>query len=338
MSENAFITTVRASAARRCFTVAFPDAEDARVLKAALLLRDRGIASPVLVGEAAAIRKTAGDAGLDLAGVEIADPAASPFAEEFAGLLFEKRKAKGMTPEQAAGLVRQPLYFAGLMLDTDRVKVVVGGNVSSTGDVIRAAIHTVGVAPGISIVSSYFIMVLPDGRMLCFADCAVNPDPNEAQLADIAISSAKNFQAVTGLEPRVAMLSFSTFGNPPRQQALPVREATGELDRMRAADPKAVDFEYDGEMSAEVALDADLMRAMYPFCRLSDAANVLVMPGLHSANLTSQVMEKLGGGTVIGPLLVGLSKPAQIVPLGATVSDLVNTAALAAYDSIAAKR
>src|SRR5512142_2491661 len=137
MPENAFITTTRASAARRCFTVAFPDAEDTRVLKAAVLLRDQRIARPVLVGAAAAIRKAAGDAGLDLAGVEIVDPAGSPWSAEFAGLLFEKRKAKGLTLEQAAELVRQPLYFAGLMLETDRVKVVVGGNVSSTGDVIR---------------------------------------------------------------------------------------------------------------------------------------------------------------------------------------------------------
>ena len=136
-----------------------------------------------------------------------------------------------MTREQAADLVRQPLYFAGLMLDTDRVKVIVGGNVSSTGDVIRAAIYTVGVAPGISIVSSYFIMVLTDGRMLCFADCAVNPDPNEAQLADIAISSARNFQAVTGVEPRVAMLSFSTKGSATHPLVEKVQKATAIVQR-----------------------------------------------------------------------------------------------------------
>ena len=226
MSSNTFTQQIRTDAGARSFTVALPDAEDVRVLNAAVVLRDQKIAKPVLVGAEAAIRALAAGQRIDLTGVDIVDPAASPWAEEFTALLFEKRKAKGMTREQAAALVKQPLYFAGLMLETDRVKLVVGGNISSTGDVIRAAIYTVGVAPGISIVSSYFVMVLTDGRLLCFADCAVNPDPNESQLADIAISSARNFQAVTGLEPRVAMLSFSTKGSAEHALVEKVQKAT----------------------------------------------------------------------------------------------------------------
>jgi malate dehydrogenase (oxaloacetate-decarboxylating)(NADP+) len=175
------------------------------------------------------------------------------------------------------------------------------------------------------------------GRAVFVADTTVTELPTPRDMAETAVAAADLARRM-GHEPRVAMLSFSTFGNPVRHNALQVREAVTELDRMKSSGHDGVDFEYDGEMSAEVALDAELMHSMYPFCRLSDAANVLVMPGLHSANITSQVIKKLAGGTVIGPLLVGLSKPVQIVPLGATVGDLVNTAALAAHDALAAKR
>ncbi|MDQ1267334.1 MAG: phosphate acetyltransferase, partial [Bacteroidota bacterium] len=244
MSDSTFTSKIRDKAKALCLNVAFPDAEDIRTIKTAVVLRDEKIAKPMLIGNALNITKLAADNGIGLNGIEIIDPAVSEFKTEFTELLYEKRKAKKMTIEQAAELISQPLYFAGLLLETGRAKAVVGGNVSSTGDVIRAAIYTVGVADGISIVSSYFIMVLGE-RLLCFADCAVNPDPNDTQLADIAISSARNFRAVTGEEPKIAMLSFSTKGSASHPHIDKVISATNIVKE------KAPELMVDGEMQAD---------------------------------------------------------------------------------------
>ena len=169
-------------------------------------------------------------------------------------------------------------------------------------------------------------MMLARGRTVFIADTTVHELPDTKTLADIAIHSARTV-AHMGFTPRVALLSFSNFGNPPVSKAARIRDVVIELDR------RQVDFEYDGEMAADVALDPELM-ALYPFCRLTGPANILIMPALHSANIASKLLQQLGGGTVVGPLLIGLGSPVQIVPMNASVSDIFNIAAIAAYESI----
>lgn len=321
MAGKSFTENMREKASQLKLRVAFPDAEDIRTLKASVILKDNGIGIPVLVGNDEKIYTIANDNGISLDGVEVIDPIKSPNYNEFVSILFDKRKSKGLTIEQAKDAVKSPLYFAGLLLETNNVKVVVGGNVSSTGDVIRAAIHTVGVAPGISIVSSYFIMVFPD-KLLCYADCAVNPDPTDIQLADIAITSAKNFQAVTGEEPKIAMLSFSTKGSASHPHVDKVISAT------KFVKEKAPELLVDGEMQADAALIQSIGERKCKGSPVAGKANVLVFPDLDAGNIGYKLTERLAGAEAVGPIVQGLKKPYCDLSRGCSVDDMVNVAAI----------
>ncbi|MFC2130583.1 phosphate acetyltransferase [Bacteroidota bacterium] len=318
---NNFIDTIRTKAKAINKTVAFPDADDVRTLNASITLLNDKIAKPILVGNPEKIRKVAYDNNLDISSISIHNPENTELSNEFANLLYEKRKEKGMTLEQAKETIKNPLYFAGLLLETDRVKSVVGGNVSSTGNVMKAAIHTVGVAEGISIVSSFFVMVFPD-RLLCFADCAVNPDPTDAQLADIAITSARNFKAVAGEDPKVAMLSFSTNGSASHPVVEKVQNAT------KLVKEKAPEIPADGEMQLDAAIIPSIGEKKFPGSPVAGKANVLVFPDLNSGNIGYKLTERLAGAEAVGPIVQGLKKPFCDLSRGCSADDMINVAAI----------
>jgi phosphate acetyltransferase len=321
MTGKTFIPDIREKAKKKRVPVAFPDAEDVRTLKAALTLKDQKIAEPRLVGNPDAILKIAKENGLSLDGIPIVNPVTDGSRDELVNLLFEKRKSKGWTIEQSAEAARTSLYYVGLLLATGKVGAVVGGNISATGDIIRAAIHTVGTAPGISTVSSYFIMVFPE-RLLCFADCAVVPNPTDVQLADIAITSAKNFHAVTGEEPRVAMLSFSTKGSASHADVDKVVSAT------KIAKEKAPSLLLDGEMQADAALVASVGERKSKGSPVAGKANVLIFPDLDAGNIGYKLTERLAGAEAVGPIVQGLNKPYCDLSRGCSVDDMVNVASI----------
>lgn len=301
--------------------VAFPDADDIRTLECSIFLKNEKIAQPVLVGNPEKIVKVANDNNLNIEGITIYNPDDSNLTSEFTELLFNKRKSKGMSLEQAAETIKDPLYFAGLLLETNRVEVVVGGNVSSTGNVMRAAIHTVGVAEGISIVSSFFIMTFPD-KLYCYADCAVNPDPNPAQLCDIAISSATNFEAITGVSPKVAMLSFSTNGSAEHDLVEKVRLATSMLKE------KAPHIPSDGEMQFDAAIIPSIGKRKFPDSEVAGQANVLVFPDLNAGNIGYKITERLAGAEAVGPIVQGLKKPYCDLSRGCSTDDMITVSAI----------
>jgi phosphate acetyltransferase len=264
---------------------------------------------------------------LRAAGVEVTDPCTDPRREHFARYLHERRQAKGLTPEAAAAAVADPLYFSSLMVATGAADASVGGAVRTTADTVRAALHCIGPAPGLRTVSSAFIMVHQDtrwgdGGVMVFSDCAVLPDPNAEQLAEIAISAAATFQSIVGGEARVAMLSFSTKGSAASPLVDKVTAACAELERRK------VDFSFDGELQFDAALLPGIGEKKAPGSRVAGRANVLVFPDLNAGNITYKAVERMGGARALGPLMQGLAKPANDLSRGCSAADVVQTSML----------
>ncbi len=307
--------------------IAFAEGEDEKTIRAALLYAESGYGSPVLIGREERIRTTMAAIGLSAAApLEIHNARLSHRNSHYTEFLYQRQQRHGLLYRDCQRLVNQDRnVFAACMVACGDADGMVTGLTRNSFDILDDVSKVIDVKPG-SLMFGLTILLARE-RTVLLADTLVHETPSAAELAGIAVAAAAKAHEL-GLEPRVALLSYSNFGNPMAPHGERVREAVGLLDGRHPG------FEYDGEMSADVALDHALMRQLYPFCRLSDAANVLVMPDLHSANIAAKLLPHLGGGTVVGPLLIGLARPVQIVNTGATASDLVNLAALAAHDAI----
>jgi malate dehydrogenase (oxaloacetate-decarboxylating)(NADP+) len=306
--------------------VVFAEGEEERVIRAALAYRNAGYGTPVLIGREERILQTLKAGGLgDIDGLEIHNARLSNRNAQYTEFLYRRMQRSGLLFRDCQRLVNQDRnVFAACMVVQGDADAMVTGITRSFYDALEDVTRVIDPRPNEQLFG--LSMVFAKGRTVFIADTSVNELPTPEQLADIAVQSAAAARRI-GHEPRVALLSFSNFGNPLREKAERIREAVAVLDGRK------VDFEYEGEMQADVALDFELMRRLYPFSRLKGPANILVMPALHSANISAKLMQQLGG-TVIGPVLMGLSKPAQIVQAGATVSDLLTAAALAGLAAV----
>lgn len=316
-----FVDRVRGRGLR----VVLPEGSDERVVAAARRLLDERIAHPIVLGPSEAVRAAAEQAGVSLDGVELVDPLSDARLETFTALYTERR---GLSEAVSRRLVKRPLFFAGMMVAEGHADSFVAGAATATALVIQAGALTVGLAPGIETPSSFFLMVIPEfqgqkDRPLIFADCAVNVQPGPAELADIAVASAASAERLLGEAPRVAMLSFATFGSAAHSDVDKVREAVA------IARAKAPGLAVDGELQADAALIPRVAaKKVKQPSDVAGQANVLIFPDLDAGNIAYKLTQYLAHAKAIGPFLQGFARPISDLSRGATIQDIVDTTAI----------
>lgn len=307
--------------------IVLPEGSEIRTLKAASRILKEKIARITLLGDPSVIRAAALKEGISIEGAAIIDPATDSSRQRYAGMMVELRKSKGLTLDQAYALLNDPLYFGVMMIKAGDADGEVAGAINATGDVLRPAFQYVKTLPGVTVVSGLFFMIfkdrnIGDNGMLVFADCAVMPDPDAAQLAEIALTTAASAKAIAHIEPRVAMLSFSTKGSAQHELVDKVAAAT------KIAAEKNPELLIDGEMQLDAALVPEVGQLKSPGSKVAGRANVLVFPGLESGNIGYKLVQRLAGAEAIGPVLQGMAAPINDLSRGCSVSDIVNMVAI----------
>jgi len=312
--------------------ILLPEGPEERTVQAVGVIMAEGIADVTLLGNEAEIRESAKKLGVSLDGVEIVDPMLDAEREAYVAAYYELRKEKGVTPEKAESTMQDPLFYAAMMVKKGRGDGMVAGALCTTGETLRPGLQIIKMAKGISVVSSCFIMEVPnkaygdDGLML-FGDCAVNPCPTAEQLAAIAISSAVTAKSLCGMEPRVAMLSFSTKGSAKHELVDKVVEAT------RIAHELAPELNVDGELQADAALVEKVGKLKSPGSTVAGKANILIFPDLQAGNIGYKLVQRLAGAEAIGPICQGFQYPVNDLSRGCSVEDIVSVVAITAVQA-----
>ncbi len=312
--------------------VLLPEGSEERTLKAAEIIIKEGIADLTLLGNEKEIREKAKSLGVSLDGIGIIDPVLSPDLQDYTEKCYEMRKTKGVTMEKAAATMKNPLFFAAMMIKEGKGDGMVAGAITTTGDTLRPGLQIIKMAPGISVVSSCFIMDVPnksygENGLIVFGDCVVNPVPTAEQLAAIAISSAATGKALCGMEPRVAMLSFSTKGSAKHEYVDKVAEATKLVKQL------APDLNVDGELQADAALVESVGQLKSPGSPVAGKANVLIFPDLQAGNIGYKLVQRLAGAEAIGPVCQGFAKPINDLSRGCSVEDIIGVIAITAVQA-----
>ena len=306
------IESIREKAASKKKKIVLPRSSDERVIKAAQFLHNEGLADVILLSNK--------DSKVETQNSEVLDPETDIKLQEFAEAFYQKRKHKGITEEQALEIVKDPLFFGASLVSAGYADGCVAGSVSTTGDVLKAAIQTIGLKKGSNVVSSIFLMSFPDGKVFSYGDCAVVPYPTSDQLATIAFDSAVSHKLITGEEPKVAMLSFSTKGSAQHERVELVQQAFEKLKEYN------IDFAVDGELQFDAAFVDSVGKRKAPNSEVAGHANVYIFPNLDAGNIAYKITERLARATATGPIIQGLAKPMMDLSRGCEWDDIVNTA------------